>query len=325
MKKAGNRLMEVIGGRSVHPVNVRVGGFYRAPDARDLRGLAGELEWARQAALDTVAWVATFDFPDFSRDYEYVSLRDPAGYPIMGDRIVSSRGLDIPARDYDEHFTESQVPHSTALHSRARRRPHLPGRAAGQVQPELRAPARGRPPSAARAAGLGRHLRQPVPQHHRPRRRAGLRVRRGAAAHRATTSRPTRRPSTCRPRAATGYGCTEAPRGLLYHRYRITADGTIADAKIVPPTSQNQRVIEADLREFVGTAARPAARPADLAVRAGRAQPRPVHLLRGPLPRPARPANLAVTGEAGAGTGRRGGGWSRGCARPRRRRRPGGR
>jgi coenzyme F420-reducing hydrogenase alpha subunit len=54
------------------------------------------------------------------------------------------------------------------------------------------------------------------------------------------------------PVAATGYGCTEAPRGLLYHRYRIAADGTIADAKIVPPTSQNLRVIEADLREFAG-------------------------------------------------------------------------
>src|SRR5204862_2305990 len=49
-----------------------------------------------------------------------------------------------------------------------------------------------------------------------------------------------------------GYGCTEAPRGLLYHRYRITTDGTITDAKIVPPTAQNQRVIETDLREFVG-------------------------------------------------------------------------
>jgi coenzyme F420-reducing hydrogenase alpha subunit len=54
------------------------------------------------------------------------------------------------------------------------------------------------------------------------------------------------------PVAATGYGCTEAPRGMLYHRYQINADGTIADAKIVPPTSQNQRAIEDDLREFAG-------------------------------------------------------------------------
>src|SRR6185437_11149068 len=68
--------------------------------------------------------------------------------------------------------------------------------------------------------------------------------------------RPRVRPSV-RPRGgpanATGYGCTEAPRGLLYHRYTITGDGTITDAKIVPPTSQNQRAIEADLCDFAGS------------------------------------------------------------------------
>jgi sulfhydrogenase subunit alpha len=48
-----------------------------------------------------------------------------------------------------------------------------------------------------------------------------------------------------------GFGCTEAPRGLLYHRYKIDGHGLILDAKIVPPTSQNQKTIERDLREFV--------------------------------------------------------------------------
>lgn len=53
------------------------------------------------------------------------------------------------------------------------------------------------------------------------------------------------------PRASTGYGCTEAPRGILYHRYGIDENGIIVDAKIVPPTSQNQKTIESDLRQFV--------------------------------------------------------------------------
>ncbi len=53
------------------------------------------------------------------------------------------------------------------------------------------------------------------------------------------------------PRAAIGFGVSEAPRGLLYHRYEIDDDGTIKDAKIVPPTSQNQAAIEQDLYAFV--------------------------------------------------------------------------
>lgn len=53
------------------------------------------------------------------------------------------------------------------------------------------------------------------------------------------------------PRAGVGHGATEAPRGLLYHRYELAEDGTILDAVIVPPTSQNQQSIEEDLRAFV--------------------------------------------------------------------------
>jgi coenzyme F420-reducing hydrogenase alpha subunit len=117
LKKAGNRLMEVVGGRAVHPVNVRVGGFYRAPDRRDLDGVRAGLDQARQLALETVVWVAGFSFPDFDHDYQFVSLRHPTDYPITAGRVVSNRGLDIGVREYDQHFTELHVPHSTAPHS----------------------------------------------------------------------------------------------------------------------------------------------------------------------------------------------------------------
>src|SRR6516162_6944669 len=117
LKRAGNRLMEVIGGRSVHPVNVRIGGFYRSPARSELRNLIGELEQARNDAMDTVRWVAGFSFPDFGHDYNFVSLRHPAEYPITRGRVVSFNGPDTTVREYDEHFTELQVPHSTALHS----------------------------------------------------------------------------------------------------------------------------------------------------------------------------------------------------------------
>jgi coenzyme F420-reducing hydrogenase alpha subunit len=248
LKRAGNRLMEVVGGRSVHPVNVRVGGFYRAPDRRDLLGLAAELEWARQAALDTVSWVAGFSFPDYERDYEFVSLRDPAGYPVMGRRIVSSRGLDIGASDYDDHFTEFQVPHSTALHSVLDgNRTYLVGPLARYSLSSAHLPDVAA--SAARAAGLGATCANPF---------RSIIVRAVELVYACDEAlrliegyQPPDPPSAGVPAAeATGYGSTQAPRGMLYHRYRITAGGVIADAKIVPPTSQNQRAIEADLRDF---------------------------------------------------------------------------
>ncbi|MGE5293067.1 MAG: Ni/Fe hydrogenase subunit alpha [Micromonosporaceae bacterium] len=249
LKKAGNRLMEVIGGRSVHPVNIRIGGFYRAPDRRDLRALAAELEGARQAALDTVQWVATFPFPDFETGYQFVSLRHPSDYPITEGRIVSSRGLDIAVRDYDEHFAEEQVPHSTALHSQLRDGgTYFVGPMAryslnsGLLPPDVAA--------AARTAGLGATCTNPF---------RSIIVRAVELLYACDEALrlidgydpPDPPAAEVPPHKATGFGCTEAPRGILYQRYRIAADGTIADAKIVPPTSQNQRAIEADLRAFV--------------------------------------------------------------------------
>jgi sulfhydrogenase subunit alpha len=249
LKKAGNRLMDVIGGRSVHPVNVRIGGFYRAPARSELRALTAELEQARQDALDTVRWVAAFPFPDFGHDYTFVSLRHPTEYPITGGRIVSSHGLDITARQYDEYFSEVQVPHSTALHSLlADGGTYLVGPMARYSlnSDRLSGPAA----DAAREAGLGSACTNPF---------RSIIVRAVEILYACDEAlrligdyQPPDPPYIeVPPRQAAGFGCTEAPRGLIYHRYQINADGTIADAKIVPPTSQNQRVIEADLRAFV--------------------------------------------------------------------------
>jgi sulfhydrogenase subunit alpha len=251
LKKAGNELMTVIGGRSVHPVNIRIGGFYRAPSPAPLRNLLPGLEQARAAALRTLEWVAEFSFPDYERDYEFVSLRHPDRYPITEGRIASTGGLDIAADGYDQHFTEFQVPHSTALHSVLDGdRTYLTGPLARYALNHHTLPAD--VTRAAAAAGLGSGpCRNPF---------RSIVVRAVELlfaideAIRLIEAYQPPDPAFVQiaPRAGTGYGCSEAPRGLLYHRYRLESDGTIADAKIVPPTSQNQRAIETDLREFAG-------------------------------------------------------------------------
>ena len=95
MKKAGNAIVARLGGREIHPVNVRVGGFYRAPRAAELAALLPELAWAREAARESLAGWRRSRSPTSTRDYEFVALRHPDEYPMSEGRIVSSRGLDI--------------------------------------------------------------------------------------------------------------------------------------------------------------------------------------------------------------------------------------
>jgi len=249
MKKAGNTLLDVLGGRAVHPINVRVGGFYRAPSPRELRGLVDDLQRGRDEALETVRFVAGFEFPDFERDYEFVALRHADEYPFNEGRLVSSNGLDIEIDDFFEHFVEEQVQHSNALHCRLRRR------GAYFVGPQARYSLNSDRLSplareAAHEAGLGAVCRNPF---------RSIVVRAvelvyafDEALRIIDAYEPPERPFVeVEPREAEGHGCTEAPRGILYHRYRIAADGSIADARIVPPTSQNQAIIEDDLYHFV--------------------------------------------------------------------------
>ncbi len=250
MKKAGNALVTAVGGREIHPVNVRVGGFYRAPTRAELRALVDPLERARETALATVRWAAALPFPDIEIDPEHVALHDPGGeYPMDRGRIVSDRGLDIAPGAFDDHVLEEHVEHSTALHARLRERgSYLTGPLArySLASARLRPLAR----EAAAAAGLGATCRNPF---------RSIVVRAvelveatdEALALIAAYDEPDAPAVEVVPRRAAGHGATEAPRGMLYHCYEIDEDGTILAARIVPPTSQNQRSIEEDLRAVV--------------------------------------------------------------------------
>jgi coenzyme F420-reducing hydrogenase alpha subunit len=249
LKKVGNDVIAVLGGRSVHPINTRLGGFYKVPTKRELAPLAERLRWARDAAIETVRWVAALPIPEFEQDYEFVALRHPDEYPFNEGRLVSNRGLDIAVSEYGAHFAEEQVSYSNALHST------LQGRGAYAVGPLARyslnfdrlSPVA---QEAARAAGLGPVCRNPF---------QSIVVRSVEILYACDEAlrliegyeTPERPAIEVRPRAAVGYACTEAPRGILYHRYQIDEHGTILDAKIVPPTSQNQKTIERDLAQVV--------------------------------------------------------------------------
>lgn len=258
LKKHGNAMLEVLGGRAIHPINVAVGGFYRAPQRASLQALIPDFEWGLQASIEATRWVAGFDFPDFERDYEMVALSHPDEYPMNEGRVVSTSGLDIDVDDYEKHFQESHIRHSTALHSR-RQDPEADGssqeghwyhvgplarvnlnrdrlsEAAQRVADELdfETPCRN-PFRAIIARGL--ELIHAYEE--------GLQILRG---YKSFT------PSRVDYEYVAGAGCaaTEAPRGLIYHRYEVNSQGKVTAANIVPPTSQNQRQIEDDLRDYL--------------------------------------------------------------------------
>ncbi|MEX2480653.1 MAG: nickel-dependent hydrogenase large subunit [Gammaproteobacteria bacterium] len=249
LKKAGNAIVALLGGREIHPINVRVGGFYKIPSRAEFKALAATLEAAREDALATVAWVSGFDFPDFTRDYELVALRHPDEYPFNEGRIVSNRGLDIEQADYHDHFEESHVEHSTALHCRLRARGHYhvgPLARFALNHDRLGALAR----EAAASAGLGADCRNPF-QSIVVRSIEVVEAVDEALRILSNLEFPDTPYVAVEPRAATGLAATEAPRGLLHHTYRINADGLIEHAQIIPPTSQNQASIEDDLGAFI--------------------------------------------------------------------------
>lgn len=250
MKKHGNQLLEILGGRAIHPINVAVGGFYRAPRRADLQRLIPDLEWCLQAAVETTRWVAGFDFPDFDCDYQLVALSHDDEYPMNEGQIITSEGETICVENYEQEFAETQVPHSTALHSlrRSTGKSYLVGplarvglnidrlsvtarRLADEVN--ITWPCRNPFRSiVARSLELVHAYEEALEilRHYQP-------------------PRPERIPYQVKP--STGYSATEAPRGLLYHRYKIDGHGKVCEAKIIPPTSQNQSQIETDLRHWI--------------------------------------------------------------------------
>jgi sulfhydrogenase subunit alpha len=250
LKKIGNRLLEIMGGRAVHPINVAVGGFHKEPSQAELCALLPDLQWGLDAAIEVTRWVSAFDFPAFSSDYEMVALQHPSEYAMNEGTIVSTKGLAIDATQFEENFGERHVRHSTALQA-----VRLPDETPYFVGPLAR-------------VNLNRLLLCPSARQvsddlglewpcNNPFRSIIARALEVVHAFEEAIAIVTNYRG-CSParieykhRESEGCWATEAPRGMIYHRFKITSDGKIAFAKIVPPTSQNQRQIEQDLVAYL--------------------------------------------------------------------------
>jgi len=250
LRKIGNELLERLGGRAIHPINVAVGGFYRAPRSDELVPLVADFEEGLQLAIESTRQIAQLDFPSFNQPYDWVALVHPEEYPFNEGRIETSDQLAIDPTEFEHHFAEIQVPHSTALHAirTATGKPYLVGPLAriNHARHLLR-------PTARRLADeIG--LETPCTNPYRTILARSLEVVH-AIEEGLEILKTYQPPRTSRiaytPHESHGCAATEAPRGLLYHRYALDDVGKITAASIIPPTSQNQAQIEADLKALI--------------------------------------------------------------------------
>jgi len=249
LKKTGNDLLQAIGGRSIHPVNTKVGGFYRWPDLTVIKDMLEDMKWALNASLETVRWAGGLAFPDFQANYEFVALTRPDEYAIYDGDIHTSAGQKITPDKFDTAYLESHVPYSTALHSHTvDGNPYFVGPLAriNLNFDQLR------PVAADIAAEIGFEVPVYNPYKNLIARSIEL-VEVCDAAIELIEAYDPKGPCYTDVLLVEGDGCgvSEAPRGILYHRYKVGADGRIRFAKITPPTAQNYPRIEADLWKLV--------------------------------------------------------------------------
>jgi coenzyme F420-reducing hydrogenase alpha subunit len=250
IKRIGNDQMALIGGREIHPVSPRVGGFSRAPRRRELDPLLPRLRWALEQMPGIADFVASLPTPSLARPAELVSMLGTDEYPINVGAMGSTTGRRWEADAHERVTQEVHVEHSNALHSLMSdtQTPYFLGPLA--------------------RVNLNAHLLTPSAREVAE--RAGLQVPetdpfRSMAARAAEVTlaieesiriieayeAPDPPMANPEPRGGRATWATEAPRGTLYHRYDVAEDGTILEAKIIPPTSQNLRHMEADLRTFL--------------------------------------------------------------------------
>ncbi len=251
-KKIGNSIVSAVGGREIHPINVKVGGWWKAPRRKDLLVVQENLKRALDMAEAFVDFTAALPYPDKARDYHMVCIEEPNGrYPMYeGTRLISNRGIDIGVAEYNDHFEELHVKQSNALHSRSTDGgAYLTGPLARWNLAFDKLSERAK--AAATRAGLGREVKNPY---------RSIVVRAVESLYaveeaiRLIDAYEEFDPAALEitPRAGTGMGASEAPRGMLFHQYTLEDDGSIAKAQIVPPTAQNQPSIEEDLESFIG-------------------------------------------------------------------------
>jgi len=246
LKSLGNELFSLLGGRPIHPISACVGGFYRVPKKEALLKLLPNLKMAYEKALRKIQWASTLEFPALDMDIEFLSISHPDEYPVNEGRVLSDKGLDIDIDGFKSHIEQYQVPHSTALHTR------IKGRGNYLVGPLSRVNLNHKklPPE------IISEIKIPLPITNIFMSILARVVEIAYALYESIKiieeyEEPLTPKLRYNIKEGTGAWITEAPRGSLYHIYKISDKGYIEYVDIVPPTAQNLSTMEKALRTYV--------------------------------------------------------------------------
>jgi sulfhydrogenase subunit alpha len=248
LKRLGNDLTALIGGREIHPVTAVIGGFTHVPDMQAVKEMISRLEKAKKDVNEMVDIAGSLPLPQFHRDMEFVSLKGNNQYPVFTGTLASNKGMAASKEEYRQYIQEHQVDHSNALFSSVKDRGSFivgPLSRINQNYGLLTTDAK----QAARRNGLSYPSNNSF---------ASIPARAIETMWALDRCLELLQELTLKadlafvPTASgTGYGLTEAPRGLLYHFYRINKQGLIEEADIVAPTAHNAYNIEEDLKSLV--------------------------------------------------------------------------
>lgn len=252
LKKLGNDMVYAIGGRSVHPITTRVGGFSRVPPPAQLAGLKERLQTALPEAVRLAGLIGGLGVPDFHRPTTYLALTRPDEYAYFDGEVCSSEGFCGSAGDFCETLREEIRPGAAAKAGSLAGKGYFTGALARMNLSGDRLTGAAR--EVAQAAGFEfpahntflNTFCQTVEIIYSLEKSIELIDELQAIAPETEPEAPT----AVREGSATA--ATEAPRGTLYHNYRLDAEGIIQDDNIITPTAQNLTNIEDDIRQFVG-------------------------------------------------------------------------
>jgi coenzyme F420-reducing hydrogenase alpha subunit len=250
LKKLGNDITDIIGGRAVHPVTLIVGGFSSLPSKNQLEKIKDRLVDSKKDAIETVDLFSKIEIPDFNRKCEHMSISDSNEYAINNGRFKSNKGLDIDEMNYRKYIYEKQKLYSTALHSFVKNRGSFIVGPLPRVNinfDQLSNDAR----EVAEKSGFKFPNYNPFVSHLARAIELVHDIDESIEIIDSVPLKPERSDIICN--AGFGAAITEAPRGSLYHSYKLNNNGIVTDADIVPPTAHNAYNIEKDLNEFVQT------------------------------------------------------------------------
>ncbi|MDH4139006.1 MAG: Ni/Fe hydrogenase subunit alpha [Coriobacteriia bacterium] len=253
IKKLGNDLTTLVGGRPVHPITAVVGGFTSEPDPHVLEGFAETLRELAEDLTETVGLFSTFEVPDFSTSGDMLALSSEDDYAIYeGDVVAVDGGWRKPVSAYRDFIREQVLTHSNAKHSMVDGRTFMVGAlprvnaSSDSLTQQAKDALRNAGVSAVSRNTFHNNMCQAVELVDAAGRCAGyidqLLEMGGSTA-----------PVSVAVRAGEGAGATEAPRGTLYHSYRVDDDGIITAGDVITPTAQNLANLEADMRVFAPT------------------------------------------------------------------------